>query len=102
LFNGTCEKLTGYKFNEVIGKNIFDLFIPEKDKKHINTVFNEVLLNDHKFKKHENIWVTKNKEEILIRWSNTHLNSENTNGLLILSTGIDITKERENENLLIR
>jgi PAS domain S-box-containing protein len=101
LFNGTCEKLTGYKFNEVIGKNIFDLFIPEKDKKHINTVFNEVLLNDHKFKKHENIWVTKNKEEILIRWSNTHLNSENTNGLLILSTGIDITKERENENLLI-
>lgn len=101
LFNGTCEKLTGYKFSEVVGKNIFSLFIPKKNRKLIKDDFNTISLKGYKFKKHENIWITKNKEELLIRWSNTRLNDSDTNGLLILSTGIDITKEKENEKLLI-
>jgi PAS domain S-box-containing protein len=99
LFNGTCEKLTGYKFKEVQGKNVFDVFIPERIKKDIKNVFTGVLSRESIFKKHENVWVTKKGNEILIRWSNTVMND--SNGIFVLSTGINITKEKENENKLI-
>lgn len=101
LFNESCEKLTGYRFSEVKGRSVFDLFIPENAKKETKIIFGKVLINDKKYKKYETIWLTKTRKQLLIRWSNTLFDEINSNGLSILSTGINVTKERETENKLI-
>lgn len=100
LFNGACEKLTGYKAKEVLGKNIFDVLIPKKDIAKIKRVFNDIVLRKNKVVKHENVWQTKSNSEYLISWSNTIL-SDGVDDFFILATGINITKERENENKLL-
>lgn len=101
LFNESCERLTGYRFSDVKGKNIFDLFITGTAKQEIRDIFDKILLKDKKYKKYEAIWTTKNRKELLIRWSNTIFDETNSNGLSVLSTGINITKEKEAENKLI-
>lgn len=101
LFNKACENLTGYSFSEVQGKIIFDVLLHKSTKSENKTIFKGILENGTKFKKNENIWITKLKKEILIKWSNTIINDINKEGLLVLSTGINVTKEKQSEKQLI-
>lgn len=100
LFNKACEKLTGYKSSEIIGKNVFDLFIPKEDRKRIEGIFIGVSMNEGKFRSHENVWLTNSKKRVLIKWSNTIIHDYKNEDFLVLSTGINITNERANEEKL--
>jgi len=93
-FNKYAEALTGYKKEEILGKNWFGIFILLKDKETISDVFGSAIKNMPEASQHENHIVLKSGMERLINWSNNVLRdaSGNING--VLSVGIDITEQR--------
>jgi PAS domain S-box-containing protein len=97
-----CEVL-GYKEEEIIGKNWFDLGVPEKVREMRKDTFRKVMAGEEKeVEDYENTIITKSGEERIIAWHNTTLLDEK--GLIIgtLSSGEDITKRKETEVELIR
>jgi PAS domain S-box-containing protein len=97
-----CEVL-GYKEEEIIGRNWFDLCVPEIVREKRRNAFRKVMAGEEKeVEDYENIIITKSGEERIIAWHNTTLVDEK--GLIIgtLSSGEDITKRKETEIELIR
>ncbi|MGZ4045961.1 MAG: PAS domain S-box protein [Bacteroidia bacterium] len=101
LFNTTCEKLTGYTFQEVKGKSIFSLLIPGNAKKLVLSSLND-LKEQRKSLRNEYALVTKSGMNVLVSWSHTVIKDENGLPQTLLSTGIDVTKERSHEKKLLQ
>ncbi len=92
-----CEVL-GYQENEIIGKNWFDNFIPERLRNEVRLVFlrlisGEITVADY----FENPVLTKTGEEKLIRWHNTVLRNQDNKITGTLSSGEDITERKRIE-----
>lgn len=95
-----CEIL-GYKEEEIIGKNWFDHFIPERIRADVKQVFNNLIEGNIKPPSYfENPVLTKGGKERFIAWHNTILKDEQGNITGSLSSGEDITARREVENKL--
>jgi PAS domain S-box-containing protein len=97
-----CEVL-GYREEEIIGKNWFDLGVPASVREKRKDTFKKVMAGEEKeVEDYENTIITKPGEERIIAWHNTTLLDEK--GLIIgtLSSGEDITKRKETEVELIR
>ncbi len=97
-----CEVL-GYREDEIIGKNWFDLGVPAAVREKRKDAFRKVMAGEEKeVEDYENTIITKSGEEKIIAWHNTTLHDEK--GLIIgtLSSGEDITKRKETEVELIR
>lgn len=97
-----CEFL-GYKEEEIIGRNWFDLGVPEKVREKRKDTFRKVMAGEEKEEEdYENTIITKSGQEKTVAWHNTTLVDEK--GLIIgtLSSGEDITKRKETEVELIR
>jgi PAS domain S-box-containing protein len=101
LFNAFAEQLTGYGKDEVVGRNWFELFIPERDRGQIPQVFEQVLRRTPESSQHENHIVTKCGDELLVSWKNTVLHDEHGEPEGVLSIGIDITESKRTEQALI-
>ena len=106
-FNRRASVVTGYKRDAVIGRNWFDLFIPEADKNVLLEAFNDII---HARKMHwadETPIMHRDGTTIQARWNYAFVidNPVRPNGMLAL--GIDITDlkdaqataERQNEFL---
>lgn len=98
-FNHACEKITGYSFEEVKGKPIWDLLLIPEEREEVKRVFNE-LLKPASFNQHENYWRGKDGALHLISWSNTvHLDPTGKVQYLI-GTGIEVTDYRRSQEEL--
>ncbi|QTA82832.1 Two component system histidine kinase, PAS domain-containing [Desulfonema limicola] len=87
-----CEIL-GYDKADIIGKNWFDNFIPEKNREKVRQVFTgSAPKNIQPVKRYENPVLTKNNQERIISWNNTLLKDSNGNITGSLSSGEDITE----------
>ena len=93
IFNKYAEQITGYSKNEVIDKDWFHIFIPEKDRPNIKTVFIDVLRKMPKTSKYENKIITKNNTELLISWNNSIISGSEDEIYGSLSFGRNITEE---------
>ena len=99
IFNPYAENLTGYRKEELIGKNWFEVLVPKRKYPNVWKVFSK-LLSQGIPKKFENPVLTKDGKELYIAWSNAELKSENgIDGTI--SFGIDITEKRKTEIALI-
>lgn len=95
-FNQACEKLSGYKFEEVKGRVFWNILIPTEDIAKIkssyrnfhSTFFSEDYVNQ---------WVTKDEETKMISWQVSAIRDDQGNVKYIVGTGIDITEKREFE-----
>jgi len=100
-FNPACEKATGYSFEEVKGKHIWDLFLPPEEVE----PFQASLLNVVESRLPSRLeirFVTKGGGSRLIALSGTCLiNSEDWVKFVICS-GIDVTEERQAEQARLR
>jgi PAS domain S-box-containing protein len=97
-----CEVL-GYKEKEIIGKNWYDLVVPEADREERKEVFKKVMAGEEEeAKDYENIIMTKAGEERSMAWHNTTLTDEKENIIGTLSSGEDITKRKRTEEELIQ
>ena len=96
-FNKFAEELTGYQKKDVLGKNWFDIFIPENEKESVSEVFKKVLDNNPETSSCENYIVTKNGEKRLIRWNNHSILDNKGKIIGDISIGIDITECKKAE-----
>jgi PAS domain S-box-containing protein len=97
-----CEVL-GYKEEEIIGRNWFDLCVPEKVREQRKDSFRKVMRGEEKeVEDYENTIITKSGEERIVAWHNTTLIDGKGRIIGTLSSGEDITKRKETEVELIR
>ena len=101
LINKYGAELLGYETSEVIGKNWFENFIPERYREEINGVFRQVLTGDfNSLQNYENPIIKKGGEELIIFWRNTILHDEFGQFAGVLSSGQDITESKKAEKSL--
>ncbi|MCK4280780.1 MAG: PAS domain S-box protein, partial [Candidatus Lokiarchaeota archaeon] len=97
-----CEIL-GYEQKEIVGKNWFDNFIPERNRNEVKSVFQKLIAGKvEPVEYFENPILTNNNEERIIAWHNTILNDEKGNIIGTLSSGEDITERKQIERELIK
>ena len=96
LFNGGCEKLSGYSINEVRGKHPWDVMLSPEDSQSAQASFKDPKVDQFP-DSHEDYWITKEASRRLISWSDTAVTDDKGEVACIVSTGIDITEQKEAE-----
>ncbi|MDD3375191.1 MAG: PAS domain S-box protein [Candidatus Omnitrophica bacterium] len=95
-----CEIL-GYRKEEILGQNWFDLFLPQKNAKRIKEVHARLMAGETELLRYyENSILTKRGEERNILWSNSSLKGEDGQCIGILSSGEDVTERRKSEKII--
>jgi PAS domain S-box-containing protein len=95
-----CDVL-GYDPVEIVGRNWFDSFVPEKDQERTRAGFIQLISgNIDPIEYFENPVLTKNREERIISWHNTVLRDQMGNIVATLSSGEDITERKRVEEEL--
>ncbi len=95
-----CE-LLGYDKEDIIGKNWFDNFLPERVREETKEIFQELLAGKiTQSESHENLILTKDGEERLIAWDNTFIRDEEGKIIRTLSSGKDVTEIRKTQREL--
>jgi PAS domain S-box-containing protein/putative nucleotidyltransferase with HDIG domain len=98
LINKAGCEILGYTQNEIIGRNWFDNFVPERDRQRVKEAFAKLISGETEPVEYfENAVLTKGGEERLIAWHNTNLSDESGNIIGTLSSGQDITQCRKLE-----
>lgn len=96
-FNRACEKTTGYNFDEVRGKTVWDLFVPPEEVDAVKNVFYKLFITQH-LNHFENHWLIRSGEKRLLAWNAVVLKRQGPVDYII-GTGIDITEQRRAEEL---
>ena len=96
LFNDACQQLTGYDFDEVQGRHIWDLLVPVEERQGVIDTFDE-LRAGHFPNRHENDWVTRQGERRTLDWSNSAVLDDDGQVQYVVATGVDITERRDAE-----
>ncbi len=97
-----CDVLD-YREEEIIGKNWFDLCVPERERRERKNTFQKVMTGkEEEAEDYENSILTKLGEERIIAWHNTTLRDEKGHIVGTLSSGEDITLRRQTEEELLR
>jgi len=93
-----CEIL-GYSEAEILGKNWFDLTIPENERDTMKEIFTRLMKGEEgQFKYFENPIITKQGEERTIAWTNTSLKDEKGTINGTLSSGLDVSERKKMED----
>lgn len=101
LFNKFAEEFSGYKAEEVIGKDWIEIFIGSQDKEKLYNLSDSLFVNKIK-SRNQNYIITKDGSRKLINWNNVVLKGADNNDYII-SIGLDITDQFEaEENLQIQ
>lgn len=87
----SIEKITGYKKEEIIGKNWFETLVPKEKYPFVWEIFT-LLFKGNIPEVFENPILTKDGKEKIIRWRNSIL-KQNDKIVGTISFGIDITEE---------
>ncbi len=103
LINKKGQDVLGYREDEIIGKNWFDLCVPEEVREERKKTFAKVMSGEQEEPEdYENFIVTKSGEQRIIAWHNTTLIDEAGHIFGTLSSGEDITKRKQTEEELIQ
>jgi len=89
-FNQACEQTTGYSFDEVRGRHLWNLFLIPEEVEPVKEVFEQLRTSPSEIlKEYENYWLTKDGSRRLIAWSNTILQDNEGSVEYMISTGVD-------------
>jgi len=96
----TCRML-GFRKDELIGKNWFDLCIPQRLQKKMRKVYKEILSGASQLMEHYvNPVITKQGRELSIAWHNSLLRDEQDQINGTLSSGLDITEQEQLQQVI--
>ncbi len=98
-FNKACEQTTGYSFDEVKNKHLWDLFVIPDEIEPVKALFGQMRAGQFP-NKFENYWLTRDGGRLLISWSNTALTDDEGVVKYVIATGVDITERKWAENAL--
>lgn len=95
-FNRACEQTTGYRWEEVRGKSVWDLFLMPEEVDNFKGIFDQS--NSAQLPRDsETYWLTRDGDPRLISWSGTVLAGKNGAPSHVIVTGIDITERKRLE-----
>lgn len=95
-----CEVL-GHREYEIVGKNWFDNFIPERTREETRGGFLKLISGDFgNFEYHENPVLTRDSAEKIVAWRNAVLKDDKESITAVLSSGEDITERRTKDEAL--
>ena len=95
--NDYLLRLTGWQYEEIIGKSWFELFVPFESQSLRESKFVALLANQTEARHHENDILTRSGERRLIRWSNSILLSADGEAIGTAHIGEDITETKRAE-----
>ena len=95
-FNAACERLTGWKTEEVIGQCSWELLLPEEQHAGALEQIQELTSGEYP-SRHENDWILRDGSRRWIAWTNSVLLGADGEIEYILGTGIDITERKQAE-----
>jgi PAS domain S-box-containing protein len=98
--NDYCLELTGWRREEVVGRNWFDLFVPPQLG--VRELFHATLLKGELPRHYENPILTRTGEQRHIAWSNTVFTDRGGPIVGVTSLGADLTERRTAEEQLHR
>ncbi len=99
VFNAECEAVTGYKFEEVVGRSWPEIFLPEEFRHEGLKEFSE-WVRTHPHDRYEGPILTKSGEIRTILWSNSSFVFEDTGELMAIAIGTDVTELKRTEEKL--
>jgi len=99
VFNDACEQATGFRFEDVVGCDIIDLLVPPEERATVRRSLDE-LARGRRTSSLEHHWMTSFGGRRLISWSHTVLVDDRQQVTHIVSTGTDVTHQRELEEQL--
>ena len=100
--NKGCE-LLGISEKEALGRDWFDLTIPEEQRNFIRTFFQNTIKGDHQVPDYfENEIITQIGTKRLIAWRNALVLDDDGQVTGTISSGVDITEQRAAEDRIIR
>jgi len=101
LINKKGCDILGYKEEEILAKNWFDNFLPERIRDEVKAVFEKNIRAEADVSEYyENPILTKSGDERFIAWHNTILKDEKGNVVATLNSGEDITERKRSEQAL--
>jgi PAS domain S-box-containing protein len=95
-FNSECERVTGYRYEEVRNQSFWKIFLLPEDIESFRSTFSQSF-NRNSPSSYENYWVTNNGEHRLISWSTTTLLSADNKVDFVIGTGLDISDRKQVE-----
>lgn len=97
--NGKGCKILGYSKKYIVGKNWFDNFLPKPVRHKVKKVYHQLMAGKIKpIEYYQNPVLTKNNQEKIVTWHNAILKDEKGKIIGTLSSGEDITKQKEAED----
>lgn len=97
--NKACEIL-GYQKEEVVGKNWFDSFVPQRNRGDIRRLFHDMLNSPLRHVHYEHPITTRTGEERILNFHNILVSDVKGNIIGVFSSGADLTERREKEKSL--
>lgn len=98
--NDFVSELTGHDKAELLGKNWFDIFVPEDEREMRRTEFRDNIKSGTIPIHHENVIITKENKRRNISWTNTTLKDSGGNVFGTASIGSDMTDRLKAEEQL--
>ncbi|MFA5298330.1 MAG: ATP-binding protein [Lutibacter sp.] len=98
--NDYLLQIIGYEKEEILGKNWFDLFVPNTSKEKLLALFAESLKTGFFSENNENEILTKNGELLCVLWYNIVLKSETDEVIGTAGVGVNITESKIQEKML--
>lgn len=93
--------ILGCTEEEILGKNWFDTFIPEKSREAVRNVFDDLIAKQTKLVEHyENEIQSKDGTVRIIKWYNRLLFDQEGKPMATISSGVDVTEQRAAEKSL--
>ena len=89
IFNRAAERISGYSREELVGKRLSDVLIPEEWRQKVVDRFSDPLATDFSVP-YRHPWRRKSGEERLMEWRCAPLQSPD--GLRVLAIGVDVTE----------
>jgi len=97
--NPYFEQVSGYRFEEIQGKEWFSSFLPSRDQARIRELFNHAM-QDSQTKAGINPIITKDGNERNIEWYDQVMNNENSEVSGLLAIGQDVTDREQTQGSL--
>jgi PAS domain S-box-containing protein len=97
-----CEIL-GYEREDIVGRDWFDAFLPERLRNDVRTVFRKLMAGELELAEYfDNAILTKAGQERIIGWHNTLLKNDEGKIIGTLSLGEDITDRKMTSEKIVQ
>ncbi|AFV23636.1 PAS/PAC sensor signal transduction histidine kinase [Methanolobus psychrophilus R15] len=98
IANAKCNEVLGYAEGELIGSSWLEKAVPADERERVESLFRNILKDDvRSVESFESNVLTKTGQKKLISWRNSYVKDSTGKITTILSSGSDITEQRQSE-----